>query len=96
MMLVLLDDQLEVILPSLSEYYETSSHLMHVVVSNHIHPMQTISKSGIIQPRQFLEFSSFIAQLRSIPKLDTPSHFKAALGKPEWHQAIFEEIQALK
>ncbi|CAL8120114.1 unnamed protein product [Prunus armeniaca] len=57
MLSVLSDDQLEVILPRLSNSSTPSAN--------------------------------------SIPEPNTPFHFKVALGKPEWQQAMSEEIQAL-
>lgn len=46
--------------------------------------MQTRSKSGIVQPKQFPEFSSFHTQLATITEPDTPSHFRQAIGQPAW------------
>ncbi|CAB4299638.1 unnamed protein product [Prunus armeniaca] len=59
MLPVLSDDQLEVILPRLSDSFVPSAHSISAGTNN-CHPMQTRSKSGIIQHRQFLEYSSFI------------------------------------
>ncbi|CAL9029938.1 unnamed protein product, partial [Prunus brigantina] len=80
MLPIIYADQLEVILPHISDSSESAHSISNS--TNNCHPMQTRSKSGIIQHRQFPEYSSFTTQLHSITELDTPSHFKAALGKP--------------
>ncbi|CAL9022062.1 unnamed protein product, partial [Prunus brigantina] len=100
MLPVFTDAQLEVLLPleSTSSQMDNSATLpVQVLPASSInnHPMQTRSKSGIVHPKQFPEFSSFHTQLTSISEPDTPSHFKQALGHPAWQQAMTEEIQAL-
>ncbi|KAI5318095.1 hypothetical protein L3X38_037803 [Prunus dulcis] len=97
---VFTDAQLEVLLPleSASSLMDNSGPLpaqVHPASSMNNHPMQTRSKSGIVQSKQFPEFSSFHTQLTSISEPDTPSYFKQALGHPAWKQAMTEEIQAL-
>ncbi|CAL2244404.1 unnamed protein product [Prunus armeniaca] len=64
--------------------------------STNCHPMQTRLKSGVVQKRQFPEFSCFATMLTSVIEPETPTYFKAAVAQPEWQQAMAEEIQALQ
>ncbi|VVA37944.1 PREDICTED: Retrovirus-related Pol poly from transposon, partial [Prunus dulcis] len=100
MLPVFTEAQLEVLLPfeSASSLMDNSGPLpaqVHPANSMNNHPMQTRSKSGIVQSKKFPEFSSFHTHLTSISEPDTPSYFKQALGDPAWKQAMTEEIQAL-
>ncbi|CAL8994451.1 unnamed protein product [Prunus brigantina] len=90
-------NQLEVVLPiSPNSNIHESSDACAMPHSTNCHPMQTRLKSGIVQKRQFLEFSCFATMLTSVIEPEAPTYFKAAAAQPEWQQAMLEEIQALQ
>ncbi|CAL8080031.1 unnamed protein product [Prunus armeniaca] len=90
-------NQLEVVLPiSPNSNIHESSDAYVMPHSTNCHPMQTRLKSGVVQKRQFPEFSCFATMLTSVIEPEAPTYFKAAAAQPEWQQAVAEEIQALQ
>ncbi|CAL8169438.1 unnamed protein product [Prunus armeniaca] len=90
-------NQLEVVLPiSPDSTIHESSNAYAMPRSANCHPMQTRLKSGVVQKRQFPEFSSFATMLTSVIEPEAPTYFKAAAAQPKWQQAMAEEIQALQ
>ncbi|CAL2226755.1 unnamed protein product [Prunus armeniaca] len=90
-------NQLEVVLPiSPNSNIHESSDAYIMPHSTNCHPMQTRLKSGVVQKRQFPEFSCFATMLTSVIEPEAPTYFKAAAAQLEWQQAMAEEIQALQ
>lgn len=81
-------NQLQVLLPPSPHCSSTSDSLQ---VSN-THPMQTQSKTGHLPRKDFGNFQWFTTTLIDITKAEEPSFFKETNSKPEWQQAMVEEI----
>ncbi|KAI5350579.1 hypothetical protein L3X38_003470 [Prunus dulcis] len=84
-------DQLQVLLP-LSPHCSSTSDPLQVSTT---HPMQTRSKTGHLPRKDFGDFQCFATTLTDITEAEEPRFFKEANSKPEWQQAMVEEIEAL-
>ncbi|VVA37949.1 PREDICTED: poly, partial [Prunus dulcis] len=84
-------DQLQVLLP-LSPQCSSTSDPLQVSTT---HPMQTRSKTGHLPRKDFGDFQCFATTLTDITEAEERRFFKEANSKPEWQQAMVEEIEAL-
>lgn len=58
--------------------------------------MQTISKSGIVKPKQFPDYQGYFTCLHASVELDEPCSYKVASNSAEWRKTMREEIDALQ
>ncbi|KAL6273254.1 hypothetical protein ACE6H2_023946 [Prunus campanulata] len=79
------DQQLQVLLPS-----EAPSSLPPSPTPEPVntHAMQTRSKSGIFQPKQFQEYQGYFTCLTASVELDEPCSYRVASYSAEWRQAM--------
>lgn len=77
---------------ALDHSYDTFQLVLSIISLN-LHPMQTTSKSGIIEKKTLL--STLSASQTVDLSAGKPQTYKSAVKSPVWLQAMKEEIEAL-
>ncbi|VVA40029.1 PREDICTED: Retrovirus-related Pol poly from transposon, partial [Prunus dulcis] len=86
---VINDQQLQVLLPVSPVISSSVSPLLNT------HAMQTRSKAGIVQSKQFEDYQCYYTTLPVIHDVTEPATYKVASQSVNWIQAMKDEIEAL-